>query len=458
MGRSRSFHWQSALPHPIDEVFAWHTRPGAFERLNAPWRPVQLTQSSGAITTGARVEIRMPVLPGVRIPWQLEHTAFEPPHLFRDEQLHGPFRSWRHTHSFVVEQSGSTIMRDAIDYELPWGMNLFNCFVTRELRRLFAYRHSLLAADLDLHSRWRHAPRKTVLIAGASGFIGQALRAFLSTGGHSVRTLVRRAPCTAGEHFWDPSQGILDPDVFSGVDVVINLCGENIAARRWTSPQKLRIAQSRTSATGLLARTIASLQTPPEVCISASGVGYYGDTGTRTVDESSTPGSDFLARVCVDWEAATSPLAASACRNVQLRIGMVLNAAGGALATMLPVFLCGVGGALGTGRQYVSWIGLQDLLGVIEHVIYSHQLRGPVNCVSPQPCTNREFTTTLARVLKRPALLPAPTFALTIALGEMSQMLLSSSRVYPKSLLDSEYRFLHSDLAHALELACGRIA
>jgi uncharacterized protein (TIGR01777 family) len=456
MGRSHSFHWKSILPNPITEVFVWHTRPGAFERLNAPWRPVRVIRSSAGLAVGSQVEIRIPIFGGIGIPWQLTHTAYDPPQMFRDEQIRGPFRQWSHTHSFIGESETTTTMHDAIEYQLPYGASVLNWALQRELRRLFTFRHSILTADLELHSRWRHKPRKTILIAGASGFIGHALRAFLSTGGHSVLTLVRRAPRSTGELFWDPSNSILDPQVFNGVDAVINLCGENIAAGRWNHHRKTQIEESRVRATALLARTIATLPVPPEVCINASGCGFYGDTGETEVDESAPAGSDFLARVCTAWEAASSPLEPSSCRNVHLRLGIVLNASGGALSKMLPAFCCGVGGRLGSGQQFVSWIGLQDLLGIFEHTLYTEELSGPVNCVSPHPCTNREFTATLAHVVRRPALLPAPALALRLVLGEMSQMLLSSSRVRPQRLLDSGYRFIHPELRTALQFECGK--
>jgi uncharacterized protein (TIGR01777 family) len=456
MSRSHNFHWESSLPHPIDEVFAWHTRPGAFERLNTPWRPVSVVRSSGGISVGAQVEIRIPVAPSVHIPWHLSHTAYEPPYMFRDEQVRGPFRQWRHTHSFFRTTEATTTMRDTIEYQLPRGTSILNWSLQRELKRLFIFRHSVLKADLELHSRWRHQPRKTILIAGASGFIGRALQAFLSTGGHSVLTLVRRTPLAAGEFFWDPSNDILDPQVFRGVDAVINLCGENIAAGRWTQSRKARIEESRVRATNLLARTIAALPTPPEVCINASGAGFYGDTGEVEVDERGMAGSDFLAQVCAAWERASSALDSSSCRNVQLRLGMVLNASGGALSKMLPAFYCGLGGRLGSGRQFVSWVGLQDVLGIFEHALYVKDLQGPVNCVAPRPCTNREFTETLARVVRRPAVLPVPAVALRLGLGEMSQMLLSSSRVRPQRLLDSGYRFIFPELLNSLKFGCGK--
>lgn len=456
MSRSQSFHWHTTLPHPINEVFAWHTRPGAFERLNAPWRPVVVEHASGTIASGAQVQIRVPVVAGLGIPWHLQHTAYEPPHLFRDEQTRGPFRSWKHSHIFTAQGDDATTIRDEIEYELPRGASLLNPLFQREFKRLFTHRSAVLAHDLALHARWNLQPRKTILIAGASGFVGRALRAFLETAGHTVRTLVRRTPSHPGESYWDPSNHILDPKVFNDINAVINLCGENIASGRWNTRRKAIIEQSRVHTTHLLAQTIATLPTPPEVFICASGAGYYGDTGDTLVDESHPRGSDFLARVGEAWEAAAAPLSNSACRTVQLRIGMVLNAAGGALAKMIPAFQCGLGGRLGSGQQYISWIGLEDLLGIVEHALYSTDLRGPVNCVSPDPCSNRKFTKTLAKVLHRPAIIPVPTPILEVAFGEMAQLLLTSSRVLPQKLITDGYHFVHQSLEDALRFECGR--
>lgn len=236
------FKWQSTLPFCSEDLFNWHTRPGAFERLNPPWRPVKILRTSNSMTAssiaiGSEVKIRLPLALGLSIPWHLTHTAYEPPRMFRDEQIRGPFRSWRHTHSFLPEPDNKTRVLDEIEYQLPIRLPLADLFIQRELKRLFTFRHSVLAADFALQARWQLKPRQTILIAGASGFIGQALRAFLTTAGHSVRTLVRRTPQNSSEHAWDPASGIVSPSAFNQVSVVINLCGENIAAKRW-SPKR----------------------------------------------------------------------------------------------------------------------------------------------------------------------------------------------------------------------------
>ncbi len=453
------FSWSSVIPHPQHEVFAWHTRPGAFVRLNDPWRPVVVTRVSNSIAEGAEVSISLPVFGPLAIPWHLKHTRYVHDTEFVDEQISGPFSSWKHTHRFIAQPDACTTMLDDIEYTLPFGCGVANPLLQRELARLFSCRHALLQSDLELHARWSDKPRKTVVMAGASGFVGRALEAFLTTAGHTVIRLVRRAPQTTSERMWDPERGILDPQVFSGVDVLISLSGENIAAGRWTATQKERIERSRVETTKLLARVVSTLPKPLEVAVFASGIGFYGNTGEREVDERSARGAGFLADLSKVWEESAKPIEDSGCRLVTLRLGMVLNATGGALQKMLLPFLCGFGGPMGDGKQWVSWIAMQDLLGIVEHAIYAADVRGPVNVVSPSPCRNREFAKALGKVLKRPALVPAPALALKTIFGEMAQeLLLTSARVVPAALIASGYRFVFDDLEQALRFECGRVA
>lgn len=348
-------------------------------------------------------------------------------------------------------------MLDEITYELPSYARPLSFFFTQELSRLFAFRHARLAADLSLHKRWADKPRKRILLAGASGFIGTALSSFLSTGAHSVFKLVRRKPTNQQERFWDPHKGILDPAVFADIDVVINLAGEPLLGR-WTDEKKREIKESRVKSCELLSRTVAQLPTPPAVAIMASAVGIYGDTKDNLVNENTHAGHDFLADVCKAWEAAAHPITESSCRLVHLRIGTVLNAAGGALKKMLPAFTLGLGGHLGSGNQYMSWIALEDLVGVIEHSIYSSTLSGAVNAVTPNACTNREFTKTLGRVLHRQTVIPMPKIVLQSALGEVADaLLLSSTRAEPRSLIQDGYSFLFPNLEAALRFECGKV-
>ncbi|MBI2875849.1 MAG: TIGR01777 family protein [Candidatus Tectomicrobia bacterium] len=289
-----------------------------------------------------------------------------------------------------------------------------------------------------------------IAVSGSSGLVGSALVPFLRTSGHRVIRLVRRAPSET-DILWNPAEGVKDLSQLEGVDAVVHLAGENIAAGRWTPERKAEIRHSRVEGTQKLCESLAQLSQPPRVLVSASAIGFYGNRGSETLREESPPGRDFLAQVCVAWEAATEPASRAGVRVVQPRFGMILSPAGGALQRMLTPFKLGVGGRIGSGTQFMSWIALDDAIGAIEHAIRTESLQGPVNAVAPHPVTNAEFTQVLARVLSRPAFLPLPAFAARLALGEMADaLLLSSARVIPARLQESGYPFQYPELEGAL--------
>jgi len=297
-----------------------------------------------------------------------------------------------------------------------------------------------------------------VLVTGSTGFVGLALLRDLAGEEHIVARLVRPSSKAEGEGVrWDPEAGTVDIDGLERLDAVVHLAGENIAEGRWTAEKKARIRDSRIKGTRLLCESLHRLQRPPKTLVAASAVGYYGDRGNEVLREDSPTGSGFLAQVCREWEEATGPAARKGIRVVNLRIGMVLSASGGALAKMLPAFRAGAGGRIGSGRQYVSWIALPDLVGAIRHALETESLEGPVNAVAPEPVTNREFTDTLARVLSRPAIVPLPALAARLAFGEMAdELILASARVTPAKLLSSGYRFLYPGLEGTLRHLLGK--
>lgn len=296
-----------------------------------------------------------------------------------------------------------------------------------------------------------------VLVTGSSGLIGSALVPFLTAAGHSVTRLVRSQPRPgAAEVRWDPPTRTVDTVGLEGFDAVVHLAGENIAAR-WTAAKKARIRESRVEGTRLLADSLAALARPPKVMVCASAIGYYGERGEEILREESPPSSGFLSDVCRAWEAAAEPAARRGVRVVHLRIGVVLSSAGGALARMLLPFKLGLGGRLGSGRQYMSWIALDDLVGVMQAALTNGTLRGAVNAVAPRPVTNLEFTRTLGRVLSRPTLFPFPAFAARLVFGQMAdELLLASTRVEPTRLLAAGYKFRYPELEGALRHALGR--
>jgi uncharacterized protein (TIGR01777 family) len=296
-----------------------------------------------------------------------------------------------------------------------------------------------------------------VLISGASGLVGSALSQALQADGHVVHRLVRQRSAGEREVFWNQEAGSIDSKDVSGFDAVVHLAGENIASGRWTSARMERIRSSRVDGTQVLSDALAKAPSPPRVFVCASAIGIYGDRGEEALDEESSVGSGFLPDVCAAWERATDAASRAGIRVACLRIGVVLSGKGGALAKMLIPFKLCVGGKIGDGRQFMSWIALDDLVGAIRHVIDSDTTRGAVNVVSPTPVTNLQFTKSLGRVLSRPTIAPMPAFAAKLVLGKMAQdLLLASARVVPRKLSESGYRFAHPDLEGALRHVLGK--
>ena len=452
---------RSELHHPLEEVFAWHTRPGAFERLTPPWESVRVLERTGEMWNGGRVVLGLSKGPA-QLKWVVEHTAFEENVLFRDEQVSGPFGRWVHTHRFSEAGPGRTLMEDEVEWEAPLGAlgNTFGSgFLAGELRRLFTFRHRRLTNDLDLLRRYPLAPGGlTVAVSGASGLIGTALSALLSTGGHRVRPLVRGGKGSGGgeEIRWDPSAGTIDEAALAGVDAVVHLAGESIAGLRWTEEKKRKILESREKGTRTLAGAIARMNPRPRVLVSASGADYYGARGNEVITEDTPSGTGFLAEVCRAWEGATEAARRGGVRTVLLRSGMVLSPRGGALGQMLLPFKMGVGGRIGSGKQYWSWIDLDDEVGLILHALATPGLAGAVNATSPEPLPNSAFTDVLGRVIGRPTLIPLPALAVRALFGEMGQTLLvEGARVVPRKALDSGYSFLFPGLEESLRHQLG---
>ena len=290
-----------------------------------------------------------------------------------------------------------------------------------------------------------------ILVTGSTGLVGSALIPKLLNDGHEIIRAVRRASDNAGELVWNPETGEIDEARLAGIDAAVNLAGESIA-ERWTEEKKKRIRDSRVKGTQLLAKAMAGLDPKPRVLISASAIGFYGNRGAEVLNEDSSSGSGFLAEVCREVEAATAVASDAGIRVVKLRIGIVLSPNGGALAKMLTPFKAGVGGKIGSGEQYMSWIAIDDIVGIIEHALTNDSISGPVNTVAPKPVTNLEFTKTLGDVISRPTIFPIPAFGLRLLFGrEMAdETLLSSARVEPRRLAESGYSFKYPTLEGAL--------
>ncbi|QED26999.1 TIGR01777 family protein [Microvenator marinus] len=456
---TRTFEKSSTFPVSVNALYDWHARKGAFERLVPPWEDIRVVSSDHSISEGSKLIMELHRGPGW-VTWEARHGSCQHPALtgigfFTDTAVRGPFKSWVHRHEFAGDHESSTL-RDFVQYELPVDSmvpEVLAGFGEAELERMFEFRHRRTAQDLARHTRYSGEPMK-IAISGATGLIGKALSALLTTGGHEVLAISRTPGPDTIE--WDINAGKLDAAALEGLDAVVHLAGESISGR-WTDEKKRRILKSRVDGTTLLAETLAKLQRPPSVFVSASAIGYYGDRKDLPTNELSEAGEGFLPDVCKAWEDASKPAEDAGIRVVNPRIGVVLSAQGGALKPMLPAFKLGLGGPIGDGRQYMSWIAIDDVIGAILHLIKTESLSGPVNLTAPNPVQNRDFVKALADVLSRPSVIPLPSFAVKAAMGEMGDaLLLEGARVYPEKLLASGFDFHFSKLEEALRFQLGK--
>lgn len=452
-----NYQHQSVVAHPAEEVFAWHARPGALTRLVPPWRPVEVSRETSSLRDGQAVL----ALPG-HLEWRARHLpeGFEQGRQFVDELVTEPAArvvGWRHTHRFEEVGDGQTRVSDLVETRLPG----------RLLDPMFAYRTRQLTGDLASHARWsgQGGTPLTVAVTGSSGTIGRALCAFLTSGGHRVVHLVRGTsegtrggggPADGDRRRWDPQAP--DPGLLEGVDALVHLAGAPISGR-FSATHMARIRDSRVGPTRRLAEAVARAGVP--VMVSASAIGYYGADGDdQVLTEESSGGDDFLARLVADWEADTAPARTGGSRVVNIRTGIALTPAGGALRLLRLITSTGLGGPLGDGRAWMSWIGIDDLVDVYLRALVDPRLEGPLNAVSPNPVRNAEFTRTLARVLHRPAVLPVPALGPRLLLGRQGaeEFAMASQRVAPARLAELGHPYRTPELEPTLRHLLGRSA
>ena len=451
--------YSSVVDASLDEVFSWHARPGAITRLAPPWQPVRvIREAAGASGSGSLRDGRAVLgLPG-GLRWVAAHQpdGYDPPYAFADSLESLPLSAvlpWRHTHEFSPAGEAATLVTDVVDTPLP----------ARALRSMFVYRHRQLAGDLAALARARTICPDTLTIAvtGSGGLIGTALTALLTTSGHQVIRLVRRLPRHAGERYWRPEDP--SPDLLNGVDAVIHLAGASIGGR-FTPERKNEIRHSRILPTRLLAELAAATATTAapaglRAFVVASAIGIYGpDRGEEILTEASLPGEGFLADVVADWEDASTPAAVAGIRTVRVRTGIVQTPRGGMLRLLSPLFEAGLGGRLGSGKQWLAWIGLDDLLDIYLQAVTDPALSGPVNAVAPAPVRNADYTDVLAGLLHRPALVPVPPLGPRLLLGgEGARELAEASQyVRPQRLINAGHHFRHPELEPALRHVLGR--
>jgi uncharacterized protein (TIGR01777 family) len=456
-------------------LFEYHQAPGAIERLIPPWEDVQVIASRDSLEVGSEVLLRQKVF-GIPQQWRARHVEFAPEDLFADTIEQGPFRRWLHRHEFEslpknASGFGACRLTDRIAFELPLAplSNVALPWVKSKLAAMFAYRHRITADDIAAglrlnEARSPSAPPVRIAITGSSGLVGQRVTDLASVLGWQVVRILR--PNSAPSKTRDRANVqtvVLDPakpdtvECLEGLDAVIHLAGYGIGEKRWTDSVKKRIASSRIETTQHLTDFLSRLESPPRVLVSASGIGIFGDRGDELLSERSASGnaSDFLVHVANAWEAAARRFEPVG-RVAIARLGVVLHPRAGALAKLLPLARMGLGGPIGSGRQHWPWIHIDDAANILLHLAVQPDIDGVYHGVSPQCPTQRGFAQTLGSVLRRPAFVPAPAFAMRTLLGEMAgPLLLSSTRATTERLISSGYVFRFPELQHALQNLLG---
>lgn len=450
----------SSIKVPIGELTRWEMEPAALVRLLPGWMGAEVTQLPKAIAQGAECAVQLSCGLGRHCRWVTSFDEIDASSGFTERMVEGPLPAWALRRHFRTESTDSSRLEEEVRYKakgrMPWAA-LGTRRLEATLLRLLDWRHQRARNDLARHQEVHSSPR-CVLVTGSSGLVGTQLCAFLKAGGHTVRRFVRRTPVSElGEFQWDPSAGTFDERAFDGVDAVVHLAGAGIADKRWSEERKRIIVSSRVDSTRLLASHLATLSTPPAL-VCASAVGFYGNRPEGFVTEQDSAGSNFLADTCVAWEGAADPARDAGIRVSHLRIGVVVAAAGGAVAKLRLPVTAGVAGPLGTGRQGMSWIALDDVLGVVLHAIVDERYAGPINVVAPEDIDNRSFMRAMGRVLKRPTVAPMPAMVARMLFGQLGEeALLGGAFVRPQRLQELGYRFEFSDLEHALRFELGRV-
>ncbi len=446
------------------ELWNWYNSPGAFRRIMPEWdgiKPVQV----GSLKNGEETIFKVSIGP-VKRKWVARHHSVVENETFSDRMIKGPFGKWNHQHSFVGS-GNDTEVQDTIDWKLPlhiltgWTAAIT---VIPRMNQMFRYRSEKVANDLKQIQITRDLPRQRVLVSGSTGMIGLQLCAFLEAAGHDVHRLLRvdsKLPADINSEKvirWNDKTGKIINGDMNGFDSVIHLAGAGIGDKRWSQKRKDIIRDSRVIPTANLSKVLAGLDQPPKAFLSGSAIGYYGDRGTTSVDESSSKGDGFLSETCSQWEQSSSVAEEAGIRVSHLRSGIVISPLGGALAKLLLPTKMGGGGPVGGGRQIQSWISLDDEIYAIHHLMMQDTSQGAYNLTSPNSVSQKMFAKKLGHVLRRPAFMPLPKFALQLMFGEMGKVLITEGQdVKPTRLQESGFVFTYSDLENCLRNCLGRV-
>lgn len=455
---SGRFIFRSLINRPLEKVMDWHLRPRMEKRAIAPWEPIQVTLSEGKPNQiGAKLQVEAKLLGCITKKATLEYCQFDPKLGFEARQIEGPFDEWIYKMNLREQGKHACEIVDQFNFKHRFSKLLtyfLNKQMEKRLTRILKYKHEVLQNDLDLLEKYTYEKPLKILISGSRGFVGTAVFDFLEFAGHEVWSLCRK-PTSSSERevVWNPETMETDLEKLEGFDAVIHLAGDNLAKGWWSKKKKDAILTSRYKGTENLAKVLSRLKSPPKSFICASAVGYYGDRGDEVLTEESAPGKGlFLTKVCQYWERAARELEDAGVRVVSTRFGMVLSSKGGALKKMLLPFQLGIGGKMGHGHQYVSWIALDDLVGALYHVLMTPSLQGGVNFTSPNPIMNAHFAKKLAQALNRWPGPPIPALVIRLLLGQKGEeLMLASARVEPKKLLDSGYSFQFPHIKQAFQ-------
>ena len=452
---------------PVDKLFSWHESPGAFERLTPSFDPVTVTKRLGNGIDGGEVHIKLPFVPFI---WVAKHHSFKKNVQFMEDQISGPFvgpfpfwnGAWHHQHLFEKIDNKNSRVIDKLDYDFP--MNPFGTwfggwYTKKRLKQMFAYRRNITQNDIKAQSKY-NGKKLDIAVTGASGLIGKDLVPYLTTAGHKVERLVRRRP-RKGELAWNIHKNQISS--LNDKDAVVHLAGENIGSLvRWSKWKRKEILDSRVRSTALLARHLDSLKRPPKVLVCASAMGYYGSYGDDILTEESEKGNDYFSHVVSEWEKAAQPAIDAGIRVVFLRFGIVMSPQGGALQRILLPAKLGGNPPIGGGKQWWSWLTIDDAVGSIYHAIITEKLSGPVNVASPNTVQQKNFAKTLGKIMwgKNLGLLtnlfPLPRIVVKTVMGEMGDvLLLSSNRIDSSKLIDSGYEFRFENLENGLRHLLG---
>ena len=453
---------------PVEKLFNWHENEGAFERLTPPFDPVNVTRRVGGID-GGTVYIAMKAGP-VPLTWVTQHYGYKKNVQFLEDQTSGPFvgplpfwnGGWHHKHLFEKIDEDNSLVTDRIEYDFPmkpFGFLLGGRYTKKKLDQMFAYRRNITENDLYALSKYSGKPLD-IAVTGGSGLIGKELGPYLTTAGHSVENLVRKRP-KKGELCWNIRKQQISS--LNGKDAVVHLAGENIGSLvRWSKWKRKEILESRVKSTALVAKHLASLENPPKVLICASAMGYYGSYGDDILTEDSKNGDDYFSYVVKEWEAAAQPAIDAGIRVVFLRFGIIMSPKGGALPRMLLPAKFGGNPPIGGGKQWWSWLTIDDAIGSIYHAITTESLSGAVNVASPNTIQQKDFASTLGKIMWGPRLgfmtnlIPLPAFVVKSIMGEMGDvLLLSSNRIDSSKLIDSGYKFRFENLENGLRHILG---